>query len=147
MDIETRYHIEDLVAASGISRRTIHYYISTGLLPHAQGSGRNGYYTQVHMNRLLRICQLRNQFVVLRDIKQILDDEDKQREQLSVQEDAPQYDAKPSDYPVNITVSIGHGVQVHVPVHLFVGNKKQLLFAIRNFEDAVEAIVEDPTCL
>lgn len=143
MDIKNRYHIEDLVAASGISRRTIHYYISKGLLPHAQGSGRNGYYTQVHMDRLLRIRQLRDQFVVLKDIREILDEEERQRQTLSIREEGPQYDADGRSYPVSITITMQNGIQVTVPIALYTSQKDQIMQALQALEHTLSRIAED----
>lgn len=139
MQTETRYHIQELVDASGISRRTIHYYISIGLLPHAKGTGRNGHYTQTHMDRLMRIRQLKDQFVVLKDIRKILEDEEeeKQRKILSVREEGPEYDAQVQPYPLSLTIAIHDGVQVIVPMQLYTQYKPELLQAIQTLEQTL----------
>lgn len=141
MHAEVKYHIQDLVDASDISRRTIHYYISIGLLPHAKGSGRNGHYTQVHMDRLLRIRELKDQFMLLKDIREVLDKEESYRNVLSVQEEGASYDAQ--RYPLSITVTIQKGIQVMVPMDLYMNHKTQVLQALQELEQSVMQIKEE----
>jgi DNA-binding transcriptional MerR regulator len=69
---EKRYSIGELEHVTGIKRRTIHHYISQGLLPPAVGSGPSAYYVQEHFLRLRLISLLGN--VVRTDkIKRALD--------------------------------------------------------------------------
>jgi DNA-binding transcriptional MerR regulator len=72
MTEEKRYSIGELEHVTGIKRRTIHHYISQGLLPPAVGSGPSAYYVQEHFLRLRLISLLGN--VVRTDkIKRALD--------------------------------------------------------------------------
>jgi len=72
MTEEKRYSIGELEHMTGIKRRTIHHYISQGLLPPAVGSGPSAYYVQEHFLRLRLISLLGN--VVRTDkIKRALD--------------------------------------------------------------------------
>jgi DNA-binding transcriptional MerR regulator len=72
MTEEERYSIGELEHMTGIKRRTIHHYISQGLLPQAVGSGPSAYYLQEHFLRLRLISLLGN--VVRTDkIKRALD--------------------------------------------------------------------------
>jgi DNA-binding transcriptional MerR regulator len=63
-----RFSISELVDASGISDRTIRYYIQQGLLQHAHGRGRSSYYTTEHLERLARIADLRDRGLSLSEI-------------------------------------------------------------------------------
>ncbi|MGO3869720.1 MAG: MerR family transcriptional regulator [Alcaligenes sp.] len=49
--------LEQLVDQTGISGRTIRYYIQKGLIPKPFGEKRGAWYTQVHLADLLRIRQ------------------------------------------------------------------------------------------
>ena len=64
--------MSELVEASGISDRTIRYYIEQGLLQHAHGRGRSSYYTTEHLERLARITDLRDRGLSLAEILESL---------------------------------------------------------------------------
>jgi len=53
-----RYSIAELEETTGQPRRTIHHYISRGLLPKAEGSGPKAFYTREHFLRLRLITLL-----------------------------------------------------------------------------------------
>jgi DNA-binding transcriptional MerR regulator len=54
-EISERYSIGELSELTGLSRRTIHYYVQRGLLPPPEGGGRGHYYTPGHVERIRRI--------------------------------------------------------------------------------------------
>jgi DNA-binding transcriptional MerR regulator len=58
-----KYLIDDLCALTGFSRRTVRYYVQTGLIDPPAGRGRGGYYSEEHLSRLLRIRSLQEQGV------------------------------------------------------------------------------------
>lgn len=49
------YNIETLAKMSGLTRRTIRYYIQRELLDPPRGSGRGAFYTDDHLERLHKI--------------------------------------------------------------------------------------------
>ena len=55
-----RYSIGELVQATGVPRRTVRFYVQTGLLPPPKGAGRGHYYETEHFERLTRIRELRD---------------------------------------------------------------------------------------
>lgn len=63
--------MKDLIRESGLPRKTIHYYISEGLLPPGRKTGRNtAVYGREHQDRLQEICILREQkFLPVKAIK------------------------------------------------------------------------------
>jgi len=67
------YNIENLSNLSGISRRTIRYYIEQGLLPCPLGCSKGSYYTDEHLERLQTIQKLSRQGIPLRQIKESLE--------------------------------------------------------------------------
>lgn len=69
---EPRFTLEELVEATGISDRTIRYYIEEGLLQHARGRGRSSFYTTEHLERLTRIVDLRDRGLSLSEIRESL---------------------------------------------------------------------------
>lgn len=63
------YSIEVLMD-EGFSRRTIRWYITIGVLPHAEGRGRTAYYTDTHLAILRRIKKSRDVRKTLVDVRE-----------------------------------------------------------------------------
>jgi DNA-binding transcriptional MerR regulator len=67
---EARFSIAELVDATGLTERTIRYYIQEGLVPAALGRGRSRYYTPQHLETLTRIADLRRQRLSIEEIRE-----------------------------------------------------------------------------
>ena len=67
---QPRFSMDELVEASGISDRTIRYYIEQGILQHARGRGRSSFYTTEHLERLTRISDLRSRGLSIAEIRE-----------------------------------------------------------------------------
>jgi DNA-binding transcriptional MerR regulator len=67
-----RYSIDELSAETGITPRTIRYYITEGMIPPAYGRGASATYDRRHLLRLRLIVELKNEFKPLDAIKQEL---------------------------------------------------------------------------
>lgn len=69
--------MRDLTRETGLSRETVHFYITQGLLPPGTKTGRNtAEYGRDHLERLHRIRELQaKHFLPLRAIKALLEDE------------------------------------------------------------------------
>ena len=63
------YKVSELANKAGVTKRTIHYYISKGLLLPPEGSGVNSIYTDEHLNRILLIKKLQAEFMPLNKIR------------------------------------------------------------------------------
>lgn len=63
-----KWTINDLVNEFGVSRATIHRYVTKGLLPRPNGYGRGATYSNLHVNRLLEIRRELDRRVTLRDL-------------------------------------------------------------------------------
>jgi DNA-binding transcriptional MerR regulator len=59
MGTET-FSLKELEALSGVSERTIRWYISEGILPRADSRGRDARYSRLHLERLLAARHLRD---------------------------------------------------------------------------------------
>jgi DNA-binding transcriptional MerR regulator len=68
------YRIKDLIAKTGLTKETIHYYILEGLLPKAVKTSRNmAWYSDAHVERLQTIKELQErEFLPLKAIKAVL---------------------------------------------------------------------------
>lgn len=67
---EPRFTMAELVEATGLSARTIRYYIEQGIVMRAKGRGRASYYTPEHLERLARVADLRERGLSLEEIRE-----------------------------------------------------------------------------
>lgn len=65
--------IEELAERTGLSIRTIRFYITEGLLPPPHTRGRNSAYTQEALDRLILIQRLKDAHLPLKEIRDQLD--------------------------------------------------------------------------
>lgn len=63
------YKVSELAEKAGVTKRTIHYYISKGLLLPPEGTGVNSLYNDEHLERLLLIKELQNNYMPLSKIR------------------------------------------------------------------------------
>lgn len=66
--------LDELTSATGVTVRTVRYYIAEGLLPPPEGAGRGARYTREHRDRLDVIAMLKARHLPLREIRQALRD-------------------------------------------------------------------------
>ncbi|CAN5672754.1 hypothetical protein BH23CHL4_BH23CHL4_00090 [soil metagenome] len=66
------YNLTELTGAAGVSSRTVRYYIAEGLLPPPVAAGPRSSYSTSHLNRLMLIGRLKNDYLPLREIRKRL---------------------------------------------------------------------------
>lgn len=67
------YSAEDLARLSGLSVRTVRFYVEEGLLPPAASRGRGSHYSDDHLMRLIAICAMKGNGLDLERIRDLLD--------------------------------------------------------------------------
>ncbi|MCR5262077.1 MAG: MerR family transcriptional regulator [Candidatus Gastranaerophilales bacterium] len=67
-----QYKISELAQKAGVTKRTIHYYISKGLLMQPEGSGVASTYDDSHLERILLIKKLQARYMPLNKIREYL---------------------------------------------------------------------------
>lgn len=72
METEARYSLAELARVTGVTPRTVRYYIAQGLLPGANEAGPGASYDADHLARLRLIRELQRQHLPLADIRQRL---------------------------------------------------------------------------
>lgn len=77
-----KYKISELADKAGVTKRTIHYYISKGLLLPPEGEGVNSTYNDEHLKRLQLIKKLQSEYMPLNKIREyILEGKEKETEE------------------------------------------------------------------
>ena len=76
------YNIETIARMTGLTRRTIRYYVQRELIPKPEGGGRGHYYTDEHLRRIETIQKWQEQGVPLEKIKELLGREEMIREEI-----------------------------------------------------------------
>ena len=66
------YKVSELAEKAGVTKRTIHYYISKGLLLPPKGSGINSVYDDEHLERILLIKKLQAEYMPLNKIREYI---------------------------------------------------------------------------
>ncbi|MBI2776645.1 MAG: MerR family transcriptional regulator [Chloroflexi bacterium] len=69
MDPEPRYSLTDLARVTGVTPRTVRYYIAQGLLAGAHDAGSGAWYDAEHLARLRLIRELQRQHLPLAEIR------------------------------------------------------------------------------
>jgi len=69
MNTETRYSLAELARVTGVTPRTVRYYIAQGLLPGANETGPGASYDGRHLARLRLIRELQRQHLPLAEIR------------------------------------------------------------------------------
>lgn len=72
MNTQKRYSIGKLAQLADTTVRTIRYYTEEGLLPQPETEGKYAYYSQIHLDRLLLIKRLKDAYLPLREIRQVM---------------------------------------------------------------------------
>jgi DNA-binding transcriptional MerR regulator len=70
------FNLDELSSLTEQSKRTIRYYIQTGLLDKPTGVGRGSHYTTRHLNQLLEIRKWQQAGLSLERIQQLLQEQD-----------------------------------------------------------------------
>ncbi len=67
------YNIETLANMTGLTRRTVRYYVQRELIPKPEGGGRGYYYTDEHLQLIEKIKVWQKQGVPLEKMKLLLE--------------------------------------------------------------------------
>jgi len=114
--METKqYTIEDLCELTGLSRRTIRYYVQEGLIEPPAGRGRGGFYFDSHLNKLRKIKTLQDKGLRLSAILPVL----KRREMSEMPEEIIARE-------IWVRYPIAEGVEIHISRDLEEKERKKL---------------------
>lgn len=114
--------IEDLAQQSGLSLRTLRYYIQEGLLPGPDTAGKYASYSQQHLDYLAMITRLKNLHLPLKEIRHLLSNM------------SPEDMRRILDYQNDIHFNIQDEFELRKPYPAQSGGKTRALEYIRDLE-------------
>lgn len=113
-----RLSIQDLVDLSGVSRRTIRYYVQRGLIPPPEGAGRGHYYTRGHLEQLQHVRAMQQAGHSLDEIAALIGDVSDAVDGmfLTLSAAAPTPEARPPLPEVSLTtrIHVADGIELLV---------------------------------
>lgn len=127
---EVVYSIEDLTRITGLSRRTIRFYIQEGLLAKPEGQKRAAHYLASHLEALLRIRRLSAKGLTLEAIRQKLHQHENKTE-------IPAVASKPGTTRTCVHIAIAPGVELTVDPSSAQMNSQELRELIKRLVETV----------
>lgn len=126
------YKVSELAEKAGVTKRTIHYYISKGLLMPPEGSGVNSTYNDSHLERLVLIKKLQADFMPLNKIRDyILDNPNEKTNEIIIE--------KTEEKEMYIRENVCDIFEMHYSLE----NSKKYKHIIENVKKYVEKMMED----
>ena len=142
------YKVSELAEKAGVTKRTIHYYISKGLLLPPEGNGVNSLYNDEHLERLLLIKELQNNYMPLSKIRDYIMENPKAKLQQSkttnktnnykkgIEEDKKTIPIKGEKY-------IRENIHDIFEIHISEKNYKKYDYIVENIKSYVKKMMED----
>ena len=132
------YKVSELAEKAGVTKRTIHYYISKGLLLPPEGSGVNSLYNDEHLQRILLIKKLQAEYMPLNKIREYILENPKEK-----------VHQKAKEIKTKITKDEGQEVYIRenicdvFEIHYSEKNGEKYKHIIENVKKYVEKMMED----
>lgn len=104
MKHEKTYTLDELSSLTAVPKRTIRFYVQSGLVPKPEGANRGAYYLKSHLDRLLEIQKWRNAGISLKRIGELLSTPDVS----AIPDKLP----KPGDLSVRSHIFLHRGVEL-----------------------------------
>lgn len=125
------YKISELAEKAGVTKRTIHYYISKGLLLPPEGSGVNSVYNDEHLERLLLIKKLQEKYMPLNKIREYILENPKEKVEEKIKRN--------TEAEVYIRENVCNIFEIHYTKE----NGEKYKHIIENVKKYVEKMMED----
>lgn len=132
------YKVSELADKAGVTKRTIHYYISKGLLLPPEGSGVNSLYNDEHLQRILLIKKLQAEYMPLNKIREYILENPTEKVQKNTKE-------------IKTKISREEGQEIYIrenvcdifEIHYSEENGEKYKHIIENVKKYVEKMMED----
>lgn len=132
------YRVSELADKAGVTKRTIHYYISKGLLLPPEGSGVNSLYNDEHLERILLIKKLQAEYMPLNKIREYILENPTEKVQKKAKEIKTKI-ARDEEQEVYIRENVCGIFEIHYSEE----NGEKYKHIIENIKKYVEKMMED----
>ena len=132
------YKVSELADKAGVTKRTIHYYISKGLLLPPEGSGVNSLYNDEHLKRILLIRKLQAEYMPLNKIREYISENPTEKLRKNTK-DIKKNKNKDEDQEVYIRENVCDVFEIHY----LAKNAEKYKYIIENVKKYVEKMMED----
>ena len=129
-----KFTFEELCNLSGLSSRTLRYYMQIGLVDKPIGNTRGAHYLSFHLEKILRIKQLSDSGISLERIKEVLSGEP-----LPV----PERPKRPGHIEVRSHLYIADGIELQVSPEQADLTPEELRKLVKSVMAAFEQIKKD----
>lgn len=133
-----KYKVSELAEKAGVTKRTIHYYISKGLLLPPEGTGINSLYNDEHLERILLIKKLQAEYMPLNKIREYILENPKEKVRKSAKEMKARI-IKKEEREVYIRENICDIFEIHYSKE----NEEKYGYIIENVKKYVEKMMGD----
>lgn len=133
-----KYKVSELADKAGVTKRTIHYYISKGLLLPPEGNGVNSLYNDEHLERLQLIKKLQAKYMPLNKIREYILENPIEKIQNNTKEIKTKI-IKDEGQEIYIRENICDIFEIHYSEE----NGKKYKYIIENVKKYVEKMMED----
>ena len=132
------YKVSELAEKAGDTKRTIHYYISKGLLLPPEGSGVNSLYNDEHLERILLIKKLQAEYMPLNKIREYILENPTEKVQKNAKEIKTKI-ARDEEQEIYIIENVCDIFEIHYSEE----NGEKYKHIIENVKKYVEKMMED----
>ena len=133
------YKVSELALKAGVTKRTIHYYISKGLLLPPEGSGVNSIYTDEHLNRKKKKKKLQAEFMPLNKIRDYILENPNEKVENAIKKPKEKVIINDDDKDVYIRENVCDIFEMHYSKE----NAEKYKHVIENVKKYVEKMMED----
>ncbi len=138
------YKVSELAQKAGVTKRTIHYYISKGLLMPPNGSGVATTYDDSHLERILLIKELQTQYMPLNKIREYIFNGGNIDNEENLKKDSPKVSSKKK---LSLTSETDTYIRENIcnifEIHYSKENEEKYKYIIENVKKYVEKMLED----
>lgn len=131
---DKKYTFEELCTLTGISSRTLRYYIQIGLVDKPIGQTRGAHYLSLHIEKILRIKQLTEAGISLERIREVLSGSPMP---------LPGRTKKPGDISVRTHLWVGEGIELEVSAETAGLSPEQLRQFLKGVMQVYEQVKKD----
>ncbi|OYY21361.1 MULTISPECIES: MerR family transcriptional regulator [unclassified Polynucleobacter] len=131
---DKKYTFEELCSLTGVSSRTLRYYIQIGLVDKPIGQTRGAHYLSLHIEKILRIKQLTEAGISLERIREVLSGSPMP---------LPERTKKPGDISVRTHLWVGEGIALEVSAETAGLSPEQLRQFLKGVMQVYEQVKKD----